>query len=576
MTVRRVLWVVLALLVVAAAYTAWLAWQVQGELRGAESSATALQQAWRTGDAPARDAAASGLAEQSAAAADRTSGLWWRALGHLPLVGDDVDGVAAMSRSLDVIARDAVAPLGTTVDGLDGVVADGRVDLATVARLEAPVQEARTALDEAESELAGLDSDGYVGALRTRFDRFAGLVHDLRTGLASADKAITVLPAMAGGDGPRNYLLLFQNNAEIRATGGMPGSWALLRADNGRVSMVDQGTAGDFPTAERPVLPLSSEEVAVYGKELGIYFQDPGWTMDFPRAAELWRAHWDQRFPDTPIDGVVAVDPVGMSYLLDGTGPVTVGDVTLTRDNAVEELLNKPYVEAGPAAQNAFFAQASRAIFDAATGSLASPTAFLEGLDRAAGEGRLLIAPFDEQVRGELAGTRVEGALAGDDGATPRVDIGLNDLTGSKMSYYLRYNAEVEAMGCRAGVQDLAGTLTLNQVISPSEAARLPVSVTGGGRYGTDPGSQYVMVRIYGPFGGSIDTVRLNGRTLDLPQRTILGRPVAVVDVLLSSRRDVVLTWEGTTGTGQTGEGLIRTTPSIVPGSDIRTFDSAC
>lgn len=578
MTARRLAWIVpTVVLVAAAAYTVWLAWQVQGELRAAEESATELQAAWRSPDPEARESAAADLADQAAAARQHTEGAWWQGLEHLPLVGDDAAAVAAMSHSLDVIATDAVAPLGETVDALDGLIVDGRMDLDTVASLEEPVGQAHRALAVADDDLAGLDSDGYVGALRTRFDRYSALVHDLRTGLASADTAVEVLPTMAGADGARNYLLIFQNNAEIRATGGMPGSWALVHADRGGIEMKQQGTAADFPTAVRPVAPLSAEEIAVYGEELGLYFQDPGWTMDFPRAAQLWQAHWQRQFPETAIDGVIAVDPVALSYLLVGTGPVHVGDVTLTSDNAVEELLNAPYIDVDPEAQDEFFAEASRSIFDAATGSIVSPTAFVEGLNRAADEGRLLIASFDEAVGEQLAGTRVEGALASDDGSTPHVDIGLNDLTGSKMSYYLRHNANVEAMSCPGGVQHLVGTLTLSQVIPPSKAAQLPVSVTGGGAYGTDPGSQYVMVRVYGPYGGTIEDIRLDGRSLkDAVIRELDGRPVVSIDVLLSSRDDVVMTWRSAAGPGQDGDGVLRTTPSVARGSDQSTFDSAC
>ena len=60
------------------------------------------------------------------------------------------------------------------------------------------------------------------------------------------------------------------------------------------------------------------------------------------------------------------------------------------------------------------------------------------------------MARFDPTAQANLAGTRAEGALSGDDGATPHVDIGVNDATGSKMSYYLRYWAEVRALDCSA------------------------------------------------------------------------------------------------------------------------------
>ena len=110
--------------------------------------------------------------------------------------------------------------------------------------------------------------------------------------------------------------------------------------DQGRLSLTRQGTAGDFPSTAEPVLPLSPGELQAYHQQLGTYWQDAGFTPDFPRAAQLWSAHWRQRFPDTPIRGVIAIDPVALSYVLDGTGPVKVGDVELTTDNAIEELLN--------------------------------------------------------------------------------------------------------------------------------------------------------------------------------------------------------------------------------------------
>ena len=249
---------------------------------------------------------------------------------------------------------------------------------------------------------------------------------------------------MIGSPGRRDYLLLFQNNAEIRATGGMPGSWARIHADDGRIEMVEQGTASDFPTAEEPVVPLTDAEVAVYGEEYGLYFQDPGFAPDFPRGAEMWNAHWERQFPDIELDGVLALDPVGMSYLLAGTGPVEVDGRVLTSENVVEELLSRPYLELDPAAQDRFFEAAARAIFDAATDELASPVSFLEGFQRAASEGRFLVAPFDGQDARRLDGSRVLGALPGDDGQTPHVDIGVNDATASKMSYYLRYRTTVE------------------------------------------------------------------------------------------------------------------------------------
>lgn len=575
---RLVVTVLLLVLIGTAGWLGWQGWHALRDLKAAEASAEDLRASFTDDDPAVRDRAIADLQDAAAAARGRTDGPLWGALTHLPVVGDDVRGVRAISSSLDTLATDAVPPLVTTVDGLDGITTKGRIDLDAVRRLETPVREANAALAAADADVAHLDSSGYVGPLKSRFDTYADLVGDAARGLAAGDKTVSVLPTMAGADGPRNYLMIFQNNAEIRATGGMPGSWALLHADRGELSMVQQGTAGDFGERAEPILPLSKAELALYDEQLGTYFQDANFTPDFPRAAELWSARWEEQFPGTKLDGVVSLDPVAMSYLLDGTGNIQVDGLTLTSDNLVDQLLNQAYIDLEPAEQDALFADVARALFDAVTEDLASPVDFVSGLDRAAGEGRFRVAAVDPGVQKELSGTGVEGALVGDDGTTPHVDIGLNDATGSKMSYYLRYWSDLNATGCTDDRQTFAGSLTLSQAISPRDAAALPVSVTGTGGFGTDRGSQMVLVRLYGPFGGTVEGVQLDGKKLDADLKIVDvdGRPATTVVVLLSSREDSTLIWTMRSGAGQTDAVHLGITPSVQAGGRRSAFASAC
>nr|WP_227464517.1 DUF4012 domain-containing protein [Nocardioides lijunqiniae] len=576
MTRRRVLVALGGVLLAAVLFTAWQAWQVQRDLRAAEASVDDLTVAVRDGDESARDRAIAELQDASTSAADRTDGLWWAGLTKLPFVGDDVRGVRALSSSLEVMANDGISPLAVTIDDLDRLSVDGRVDVEVVEGLQGPVSDAQAAFQKAAAEVDGIDSEGFVGALRPRFDDYVDRVDEAAAALAAADTATAVLPAMVGADGPRDYLLIFQNNAEIRASGGMPGAWAQIHAEDGKLEMVKQGTAGDFPMADVPVLPLTDEEIAVYGEEIGTYFQDPGFTPDFPRAAQLWRAHWDAKFPSTPIDGVLSLDPVAMSYLLEGAGPVPLGSVTLTSDNLVEELLSKPYLQLDVRAQDELFERAAGAIFDKLTGQLASPVDMVRGMNRAATERRFLLAAFDDQTAAQIEGTAVEGRLTGDDGKTPHVDIGVNDATGSKMSYYLRYWADVRATSCAGETQTLSGSMSMSQAIPPSEAAKLPVSVTGGGIYGTEPGTQLTFVRIYGPYGGSIGEMKVDGKRQEVDAQMIEGRPVTTLAIALETRDDVIITWSMATKAGQIGDGEVGVTPGVQQGSKDSIFESSC
>lgn len=573
---RRVLWLALVLVVLAGAYVGWQAWHAKQDLEAAEASANDLLAGVRAGNTEIPDAQLTELQRRAASAHDNTDGPLWAALTHLPAVGDDVAGVRAVSASIDTLANDGIRPLADSIDGLDTVTDNGRIDLAKVQALEAPVAQASRAFDEAAADVAGLDSSGYVGSLKGPFDKYVEQVTSYSEDLAAADKTVQVLPDFLGADGPRNYLLVFQNNAEIRATGGIPGSWALVHTDNGKLVIQKQGASAAFDVPDAPVTPLSDAETSVYSDLLGRFWQDTTFTPDFPRAAELMDAHWKATFPESTLDGVISIDPVALSYLLGATGPVQVGEVSLTPDNVVDELLNKPYLTLQAEAQDAFFGQAAQSVFTAATTQLGSPSDFVRAIAKAAGERRLLVAPFREDVQQALAGTRVEGAVPTEDGEDPLAIVALNDGTGSKMSYYLRSEAGLTSASCSGGTQTLQGSLDLTQTISADEAKALPVSVTGLGNAGIPLGDQLVVVRIYGPAGGTLSEPTVAGQPVDTEAVELDGRPVLTLVALLDGSAPIPVTWTMTTGPGQTGPATLQLSPGVVPGTGDVTAPSSC
>ena len=74
-----------------------------------------------------------------------------------------------------------------------------------------------------------------------------------------ASRAVRLLPPMLGADGTRRYLFLFQNNAEIRATGGIPGAFALLTADDGRLRLGQQDDAHHDRALHEAADPLTDQ-----------------------------------------------------------------------------------------------------------------------------------------------------------------------------------------------------------------------------------------------------------------------------------------------------------------------------
>ncbi|MBB3042244.1 DUF4012 domain-containing protein [Nocardioides soli] len=579
---RRALWIGLAVLVGAvvlfAAWAAWTTYQVNRDLTAAVDDATALRAAVEGDDDDAVQASLGRLRDHSAAAADRTAGLTWSVLEHLPAYGDDARGVAVASAVARDLADAGVEPLVRVSDDLDLIVpAQARIDVAALEALQDPVAAGRAAFDDARARLVGEDSTGYVERLRTKYRELTRQVDDAAAILSSADTALRVLPTMLGSDGPQDYLLVFQNNAEIRATGGLPGAVSVVRADDGQVRMTRQVAANTFGRTDRPVLPLTDSEEAVYNEILGTYFLDANLQPDFSRASDLWRARWEQVYPER-LDGVLSVDPVAISYLLGATGPVEVGGVTLTEDNAVDELLSRVYQRfPDPAAQDRWFRRVARTVFDKVSTGVGSPQELVRAIADGVREHRVFVHSFDDSLQEAIAGKAVAGDLVTDPDAAPQVGFYLNDGTASKMSYYLRYDVSVDATYCNQGVQGLAGHATLMSD-APEDAASLPDYVTGSyATYGGKPGSQLVQVYIYGPVGGQISALALNGKPLRGPGPILdQGRPVLNATLLLDPQEKVDLTWRMKTGANQTGDIRVSVTPRVGSGSTSMPVDSAC
>jgi hypothetical protein len=576
----RKVWIAVSVLlgvVLAAAWAGWTVYRVNQDLTAAVDDVTALRQAVEDGDSAAADAALARLQDHSGSAADRTDGPIWSVLERLPSYGDDAQGVAVVSDVIDDLSRSGIEPLVQVSDELESIVpSGGRIDPVAVQALQEPVASAHAAFVAADDRLSAEDSSGYVERLRSKYRELAGQVDDAATALTSADTAVQVLPAMLGADSPQNYLLIFQNNAEIRATGGLPGAVSLVRADVGGVEMTRQVAANTFGNTDKPVLPLTAAEREIYSDKLGTFFLNANLQPDFPRASDLWKARWEQVYSEK-IDGILSIDPVAISYVLGATGPIEAEGVTLTEDNAVDELLHEVYLRYDdPADQDTFFRAVASTMFDRISQGAESPRDLIAALSKAADEHRLYVHDFDPEVQQEFAGTGVAGEVPTEASATPEVGVYLTDATGAKMSYYLRYDVDVDATYCTNGVQGLSAHARLMSN-APEDASSLPPYLTGAGTYGVKPGDQVVFVRLFGPVGGTVSGVALNGKPITgFPSVDYDGREVFTAVVELKPQQKADLTWRMKTGPGQTSDVRVTATPSVEPGSSSSAAHSAC
>ena len=498
-------------------------------------------------------------------ARDNTRGPGWWLAAKLPGIGDDVAGVQTVADVADNLASDVlpgVIDASQTLSPERLRPKNGRIDIDAIARVAPAVVSADREIQDATSRIAALEPEDMIGQVASPVTELQGKLTDAADLTAKASRAVQLLPSMLGADGRRTYLVLFQNNAEIRATGGLPGALAVMSADHGKIKMHAQGGAADLGSYDKPALPLTREERALFDTKMGIFPADSNFTPDFPRTAELVQAMW-QRAQGQSVDGVLSADPIALSYLLRGTGPVRLGDgAKLTADGAVQLLLNTVYLEQPDTElQDVFFASAARNVFDAVSSGRGDPRKVLEGLAQAASERRLLMWSDDRDEQALLQPTPLAGALFTGESDHPQIGVYLNDGTGAKLHYYVKHSVDVESLSCEGGVQKLKVTVTMSSD-APADARTLPASVVGGG-FGVKLGTVRTGVLVYGPGGGRVESATLNGRKISIALMTHEGRPVANQTVDLAPGGRLKLEFLVVGDAGQTQKPALSVTPGV-------------
>lgn len=579
----------MALLGVAAAlglfvvWAAWSAWSAADDLDEVKRSALLLRQELEAGDAEAASRALERYQDSADAARDRTDGPTWWVLERLPVLGDDAEAVAVAAAVLDDLGQDGIPPL---VDAAELVAArsfnpsDHQFPLDRIAAVREPARRSQDAFDDAAAKLDTVDDTSLTGQVATSFDELRTIVLDARSTLGSAYRAAELMPSLLGAEEPRDHLLVFENNAELRSLGGLAGSISRIRADDGEVHIVSQEGTSKYGGLERPVVPLTPGESRVFGPTLGQWFMNASMTPDANRAAVFAAARW-QRELGGEVNGVFFVDPVAVSYLLTATGPVDVpGYGPVTSADVVAKVENQIYLTAPDrAAQEDFQNAVAKAVFNAFAAGRGDPVEVIRALGTAVAEGRIRMHSFVDAEQAHITDTEIAGELDTAD-EHPQVGIYVNDALESKMTYYLQYDVDAIARSCSGYAQEVAGRIRLTNAVP--EGLEVPPSVSGifpGGRFyeEIEPGQQRIAVYVMAPAGGRIEDLSLDSRPFDpLVTEDFDGRPVAQIVTVLDPGETQEIEFRLRTGPGQTGPVELDVTPGAFPGSSAGTLKSAC
>ncbi len=142
--------------------------------------------------------------------------------------------------------------------------------------------------------------------------------------------------------GQKTYLVIFQNNNELRPAGGFISSFGTVQLTAGLPTRIQiEDVYGTIDEHDRLPAPWPMEKLLANEWYKGYTFRDGNYSPNFPdTAGELLRLFHLTR-PDDKINGVVAVNFRVLEDLLDALGPIEVEGKYLSKDNLFEELTNQ-------------------------------------------------------------------------------------------------------------------------------------------------------------------------------------------------------------------------------------------
>jgi len=214
-------------------------------------------------------------------------------------------------------------------------------------------ERALTQVELAEIELTQVPKEGLLRQIQEVRDQISNSLPKIKKATENAVFLSRLVPGVAGYPEKQTYLFLFQNNTELRPTGGFWGSYGVLKVKNGEIDEFwTDDTYNLDKQAEPSGIPKPWQLVKLSYADPDWYFRDANWNPDFPTSAEKAEWFYHEEGGKEKFDGLLAITPTFIESLLEVTGPIELKDWGYTFESKdftkkIQYFVEKRYRELG-------------------------------------------------------------------------------------------------------------------------------------------------------------------------------------------------------------------------------------
>ena len=497
---------------------------------------------------------------------DRTlSSPVWKAVSHAPFAGKYVKSV----NTLVSIAEDASDNiLKPALDVMDEYPLGDGFSVSTINAY-------LNLLEDIEPRIESMTTKMQTVKLPLGKTEMISEYTQMLTKLTAAYKEngeyLPLFRAFLGDGSDKLYLLAAQNSAEIRASGGFPGSMGTIRIEDGVLTIDDFKTVYDMISVNPPTeAHITDTEYLLFSGSLD-YARDACYIPDFERVGEIWALAYESK-NDEHIDGVISLTPVIIQKVLAYTGAVTLSDGTeLNGDNATQMLQKDLYYKylsnnSSYKVSNAYdyvdslFAETAKIVMgklvdDFDINRIADYSKIFTdgGKDRT-----ILMWMEDETAESYVKAAGCSGAL-NDDPSNPEAGVFFSGANGSKLGWFVSLDTQIGDVTVNDdGSRTYDVTVTVSNDITRDDMYR-----AGNYIIGNYNGQVESYLHLFAPAGGTIsDFETSNSMTMNMDEYH--GLEVAYnVEFMLAPSNPVTVTYKVTTAPGVSTPLKISQTPTL-------------
>lgn len=522
------------------------------------------------------------LAQDTQRAASASEDPTVRALEFVPWLGADIHAARVLSVGLNETLQ-VLTPLLEQRDAL-GL---NKAELPkTLKALSESTDSLELAIERFDSNLKTVKPGDLHFGLESKVAKIKNTISSVKVAVNESNPLLKAAALILNQPGKTRWFVATQNAAELRASGGLIGSYAILTVDEGKIHLDQFGADSKLLARGKLDVEFESGIENFWGADLTDW-RDINASAHIPDDGKIIADAWKQKF-NQKIDGVLFFSQGTVAHLVGSAGQVEISGQTITQENSVEFLTKTIYAKFPDVKQkNSVVSKLMETLFKNLTEQKVDLTNLLKSLANSRNVDEIYLWSASRNTQQEIEHLGLSGLIPTASGSDVIVEI--NNAGGNKLDAYLKtdYSYELGKCGIKTW-EELNGRESKIFITLTNTAPEKGLPKYVNPRLDLRPGQKYVpssnreVISVYAPVGSTDETVLVDGQDEGANFTTYRNHPVYTfsVELMPGQTRTVEVTFiepiSDSSGKDIQRKPTFRTQRTLAGTSSSVKFDSFC